>query len=196
MSPLLLLVIHMVGPWPTVPHDRNLTLLYNLDSEIFFALGFICNSRATFLLIYSGIRRHTYPRCSEPLSHSVSDIERLSIRLNLLIAPSSLPLDDFLEFQFERCLYATFTEIAPRYLSCALLRPSRVSPPYSPPLNLGTRFLVVEEICNIPRITLQQSLMISAKSSCFTKLNHVGVISQLKSLLWILFKFKVKFEVA
>ena len=82
-------------------------------------------------MICSGIRCNTYSRCFEPLSHSVSDIERLPTRLNLLIAPSYLALDDFLEFQLERCLYATFTEIAPRYLSCVELRPSQVFPPYS-----------------------------------------------------------------
>ena len=70
-------------------------------------------------------------RCTEPLSHSVSDIERLPTRLKLLITPPYLALDDFLEFQLERCLYATFTEIAPRYLSCVELRPSRVFLPYS-----------------------------------------------------------------
>ena len=85
-------------------------------------------SRPTFLVIYYGIRRNTYSHCSEPLSPSVSGNERLPNRLELLVAPPYLALDNFLEFQLERCLYATFTEIAPRYLTYVELRPSRVSP--------------------------------------------------------------------
>ena len=61
-------------------------------------LGFVGNPRATFLLLYSGIRRNTYSRCSEPLSHSSSDFEQLSIRLEPLIVPSYLTLDVFYMF--------------------------------------------------------------------------------------------------
>ena len=97
--------------------------------RLFLTLGSIRKSRATFWeAIYSGIRRNTYSHCSEPLSPSVSGNERLPTRLKLLIAPSYLALDDFLEFQLKRCLYATFTEIAPMYLSCFELHPSRVFP--------------------------------------------------------------------
>src|SRR5215216_2643329 len=66
-------------------------------SKLFPTLGFICKSRATFLVIYSGIRYNTYSHCSEPLSPSVSGNERLPTRLKLLTAPY-LALDDFLEF--------------------------------------------------------------------------------------------------
>src|SRR3954467_14607091 len=38
--------------------------------ELFLALDFLCNSRATCQVIYSGIRCNTYSRCSEPLSPS------------------------------------------------------------------------------------------------------------------------------
>ena len=61
-------------------------------------LGFVFNSRATFLVIYSGIRRNTYSRYSEPLSHSGSDFEQLSIHLEPLIVPSYLTLDVFYMF--------------------------------------------------------------------------------------------------
>ena len=61
-------------------------------------LGFVCNSRATFLVLYSGIRRYTYSRCSEPLSHSGSDFEQLSIRLEPRIVPSYLTLNVFYMF--------------------------------------------------------------------------------------------------
>ena len=65
---------------------------------LFLTLGFVFNSRATFLMLYSGIRRNTYSRCSEPLSHSGSDFEQLSIRLKPLIEPSYLTLDIFYWF--------------------------------------------------------------------------------------------------
>ena len=105
MSPPFLLSTHMVGPQPTGPLDRNLTLLYTLLPKLFLELDFVCSSRATCLVIYSGIRRNTYSHFSESLSHTFSDIERLPIRLKLLIAPSYLALDDFLEFQLERYSY-------------------------------------------------------------------------------------------
>ena len=61
-------------------------------------LGFVFNSWATFLVLYSGIRRYTYSCCSEPLSHSGSDFEQLSIHLEPLIVPSYLTLDVFYMF--------------------------------------------------------------------------------------------------
>ena len=66
--------------------------------KLFPTLDFVCNSRVTFLMLYSGIRRNTYSRCSEPLSHSGSDFEQLSIRLEPLIVPSYLTLDVFYMF--------------------------------------------------------------------------------------------------
>ena len=57
--------------------------------------GFVFNSWATFLVLYSGIRRNTYSRYSEHLSHSGSDFEGLSIRLEPLIIPSYLTLEVF-----------------------------------------------------------------------------------------------------
>ena len=64
-------------------------------SKLSLALRFVCNLRATFLVINSGIGHNTYSRCSEPHSHSVSGNERLPIRLKLLIAPSYFALDVF-----------------------------------------------------------------------------------------------------
>ena len=61
-------------------------------------LGFVFNSWVTFLVLYSGIRHNTYSRCSETLSHSGSDFEKLSIRLEPLIVPSYLTLDVFYMF--------------------------------------------------------------------------------------------------
>ena len=58
-------------------------------------LGFVFNSCATFLVLYSGIGHNTYSWCSEPLSHSASGNERLPIRLKLLIAPSYFALDGY-----------------------------------------------------------------------------------------------------
>ena len=107
--------------------------VHTLFPRLFLTLGFVCNARATFLVIYSGIRCNTYSHCYKPISPFISGNERLPTRLKLLIAPPYLALDDLLEFQLERCLYATFTEIAPRYLSCVELRPSQVFPPYSAP---------------------------------------------------------------
>ena len=49
-------------------------------------------------MLYSGIRRNTYSRCSEPLSHSGLDFVQLSIRLEPLIEPSYLTLDIFYWF--------------------------------------------------------------------------------------------------
>ena len=78
--------------------------------KLILMLGFIWKSQAAFReAIYSGTIHNTYSHCSEPVSPSVSGNELLPTRLKLLIAPSYLALDDFLEFELERCLYATFT---------------------------------------------------------------------------------------
>ena len=90
------------------------SLVHLCFPKLFLALDFVCKPRATFLAIYSGITRNTYSHCFEPLSPSVSGNERLPNWLKLLIAPFYLALDDFLEFQLERCLFATFTEVVPR----------------------------------------------------------------------------------
>ena len=87
------------GPITHRSQDRNLTLLYTLMfPKLFLARGLVCNPRATVLVIYSGIRRNTYSRCSETLSHSGSDFEQLSIHLEPLIVPSYLTLDVFYMF--------------------------------------------------------------------------------------------------
>ena len=62
---------------------------------LFPTLGFVFNSWATFLVLYSGIRRNTYSRYSEPLSHSGSGFEQLSIRLEPIMVPSYLTLEVF-----------------------------------------------------------------------------------------------------
>ena len=49
-------------------------------------------------MLYSGITRNTYSRCSEPLSHSGLDFEQLPIRLEPIIVPSYLTLDVFYMF--------------------------------------------------------------------------------------------------
>ena len=54
------------GPITNRSQDRKLTLLNTLLPKIFLALDLICNSRATFLVIYSGIRRNTYSRALKP----------------------------------------------------------------------------------------------------------------------------------
>ena len=64
--------------------------------KLFLALDFLCNSRATCQVIYSGIRHKTYSHCSGPLLHFVSGIERLPTRLKLLMVPSYFALDIFL----------------------------------------------------------------------------------------------------
>ena len=65
--------------------------------KLFLALDFLCNLRAPCQVIYSGIRRNTYSRCSEPL-HLLIGIERLPIGLKLLMVPSYFALDIFLSF--------------------------------------------------------------------------------------------------
>ena len=69
--------------------------VHPLFPKLFLARGLVCNSRATVLVIYSGIRRNTYSRYSEPLSHSGSGFEQLSIRLEPIMVPSYLTLEVF-----------------------------------------------------------------------------------------------------
>ena len=64
-------------------------------SKLSLALRFVCNLRATFLVITSGIAHNTYSRCSKPLLHSVSGNARLPIHSKLLIALSYFALDVF-----------------------------------------------------------------------------------------------------
>ena len=72
--------------------------VHPLFPKLFLARGLVWNSWATFLMLYSGITRHTYSRYSEPLSHSGSDFEQLFIRLESLIVPSYLTLEVFYMF--------------------------------------------------------------------------------------------------
>ena len=177
-------------------------------SKLFLVLDFVCNSRATCLLIYSGIGHNTYSRCSEPLSHSASGNERLPIRLKLLIASSYFALDIFVSFN-SRVTSATFLDVIDQIVNLVEVRSPRMPtlysfvstmefrkkgrrlhlddlkqrnedinvldrplreeqarmrrtarfvtklPPLTPLLNLGTRFLIVEENCDARIIKLQ-----------------------------------------
>ena len=103
------MIVQDVLPLPTFyPHGGPITHgstgskpdspVHHLFPRLFLALDFVCNSRTTCLVLYSGIRRNTYSRCSEPLSHSGSDFEQLSIRWEPLIVPSYLTLVVFYMF--------------------------------------------------------------------------------------------------
>ena len=82
------------------------TPVHPLFPKLFLACGLVCNSRATVLVIYSGNIHNIQSRCFGPLSHVVSDIERLPIRLKLLMVPSYFALDIFLSFD-SRDTYAS-----------------------------------------------------------------------------------------
>ena len=69
--------------------------VHPLFPKLFLVRGLVCNPRATVLVIYSGIRRNTYSRYSEPLSHSGTGFEQLSIRLEPIMVPSYLTLEVF-----------------------------------------------------------------------------------------------------
>ena len=73
-------------------------------------LDFVCNSRATFLVINSGIMHNTYFRCIEPLSRPISDIERLPARSKLPMIPPYFDLDIVLSFN-SRVTSATFLDV-------------------------------------------------------------------------------------
>ena len=78
-------------------------------------LGFVCNSRTIFRGIIKSVTGHnTYSRRFETLSRSASGSKRLTTQLKLLISPSYLALNDFLEFQLEGYLFAMLTEIVSR----------------------------------------------------------------------------------
>ena len=83
---------------PSSTGSKPDSLVHPRFPKLFPTLGFVFNSWATFLVLYSGIRRNTYSHYSEPLSHSGSDFEQLSIRLEPLIVPSYLTLDVFYMF--------------------------------------------------------------------------------------------------
>ena len=74
--------------------------IQHLFPRLFLARGHACNSWATYReIINSGIRHHTYSRCFEPLPRPITGIERLPIRLKLLMVPSYFALDIFLSFK-------------------------------------------------------------------------------------------------
>ena len=62
-------------------------------------------------MIYSGIRRNAYSRCSEPLSRLVTGIERLPTRLELLVVLTYFALDNSLSFN----LRVTFRHLPRSY---------------------------------------------------------------------------------
>ena len=68
-------------------------------------LGFVCNSRATFLVIYSGIRRNTYSCCSEPLFTLRFRQRAIACPLGISHYTSLLCSRYFLKFQFKRYLF-------------------------------------------------------------------------------------------
>ena len=89
--------------------------VHPLFPKLFLTRGLVCNSWATFRWDHqSGIWRNTYSHCSESLSHFVSDIERLPIRLKLLMVPSYFALDNFLSFN-TRDTYASPLELIVRW---------------------------------------------------------------------------------
>ena len=69
--------------------------VHPLFPNLFIACGLVCNSRTIVLLIYTGLRHNTYSDCFEPLSHSGSGFEQLSIRLEPIMVPSYLTLEVF-----------------------------------------------------------------------------------------------------
>ena len=94
--------------------------------KLFLALDFLCNSRATCQVIYSGIRRNTYSRCSEPLSPS--DRHRtLAYRFETSHGTFLLCSRHLLRFQFERYL-CFFPWVNRLMLDLVRIRPYRVFP--------------------------------------------------------------------
>ena len=87
-----LLLTHMVGPWPTVPQDRNLTLLYTLVSKVI-------SHTWLHMKIPSCLPRWSIPDALNPFLTLYSGINRLSIRLKLPIVPSYFALDVLLSFK-------------------------------------------------------------------------------------------------
>ena len=69
--------------------------IHPLFPKLFLACGYICNSRATFLVIYSG---NTYSRCPENPFTIWLGIEWWPGCLKLLMVPTYLALDIVLSF--------------------------------------------------------------------------------------------------
>ena len=59
--------------------------VHPLFPKLFLARGLVCNSRATVLVIYSGIRRNTYSRYSEPFLTLVQTSSNYLSAWNLLL---------------------------------------------------------------------------------------------------------------
>ena len=98
--------------------------------KLFLALDFVCNSRATFLVINSGIMHNTYFRCLEPLSRPISGIERLPARLKLPMVPPYFALDIFLSFN-SRVTSATFLDVIDQIVDLAEICSPGMPPLYS-----------------------------------------------------------------
>mgnify|MGYP005830548497 CR=1 FL=1 len=103
------MIVQDVNPLPTInPHGGPIThsstgskpdsLVDPLFATLFLVRGLVCNSRATFLVIYVGNTSNTYSRCFEPLSHFVSGNGRLPTCLKLPMIPPYFTLDIFLSF--------------------------------------------------------------------------------------------------
>ena len=104
--------------------------VHPLFPRLFLALGFVCKSRATFLAIYSSIRRNTYSHCSKPLSPSVSGIERLPARSKLPMIPPYFALDIFVSFN-SRVTSATFLDVVDPIVNLVEVRSPRMPTLYS-----------------------------------------------------------------
>ena len=128
MTCLAYMIAQDVTTFPTFnPHGGPITHsstgskpyspVHPMFPKLFLARGLVSNSRATVLVIWSGIRRSTYSRYSEPLSHSGSDFEQLSIRLDPLIVPSYLTLDVFHLFNSRDTLMIILGIPPPRWFS-------------------------------------------------------------------------------
>ena len=133
----------------TVPQDRNLTLLNNLHSETFLHWLRII-SRAT-------LREMLWtPFTLVQASNDCLSAWNLSLYLHTM-------LSRFSQVSTREIPSATSPELTTRHPT--LQRSVFPKLPLFLHLNLGTRFLVVEEICNIPSITPQWSSSDIAKSS-------------------------------
>ena len=94
-------------------------------------LGFVFNSRATFLeIINYGLKHNTYSRCFEPLSRPVAGIEQLPACSKLPLVPPYFALDIFLSFN-SRVLFATFPDVIDQIVNLAEARSPRIPTLYS-----------------------------------------------------------------
>ena len=66
--------------------------------RLFLACDLVCNSWATFLVTYSGIRRNTYPHCSEHLFTPCFRHRTVACSLETSHEPHYFALDIFLNF--------------------------------------------------------------------------------------------------